>query len=81
VTNLVGGLLREYATRFAGVTAAGIDRTAIASAWLRKERAFAFYGDIDFVPTEQYDAIIAQRAMDDAAFVVAMAARVIGRVA
>ena len=73
----VGGLIREYAARFSAVTSEEIDRAAAASAWLRKEREFAFYGDIDFVPTEQYDANIAQRAMDDARFVVSIAARVI----
>ena len=76
----VGGLLREYAARFAVTTPDEIDRAAVASAWLRKEREFAFYGDIDFVPTEQYDAAIATRAMDDAKFVVSIAARVIAPV-
>ena len=42
-----------------------------------KEREFAFYGDIDFLPTEQYDAGAAQRAIDDARFVVTVADRVI----
>lgn len=73
----VGGLVREYAGRFSGLTAVEIDRVATASAWLRKEREFAFDGDIDFVPTERYDAMTAQRAMDDARLVVAIADRVI----
>lgn len=54
-----------------------IDAAAAASAWLRKEREFAFYGDIDFVPTEQYDATTADRAMHDARTVVALAEGVI----
>jgi HEPN domain-containing protein len=73
----VGGLVREYAQRFAGVSREQIDRLASVSAWLRKEREFSFYGDIDFVPTEQYDAAVAQRAMDDARFVVTIAESVI----
>lgn len=73
----VGGLVREYAQRFAGVSADEIERLAAISAWLRKEREFAFYGDVDFVPTEQYDSAIAERAMEDAAFVVDVAGRVI----
>jgi hypothetical protein len=47
------------------------------SAWLRKEREFSFYGDIDFIPTEQYDPADADRAIADATFVVDVASRVI----
>jgi hypothetical protein len=43
------------------------------SAWLRKEREFSFYGDIDFIPTEQYSKEDAIRAMDDAKFAAQMA--------
>jgi len=39
------------------------------SKWLRKEREFAFYGDIDFIPTEEYSLQDAERAMADAFFV------------
>jgi HEPN domain-containing protein len=73
----VGGLVREYAGRFPGLQIEDIDAAATASAWLRKEREFAFYGDIDFVPTEQYDAATAERAINDARAVVALAERVI----
>ncbi len=73
----VGGLIQEYAARFGDVRAEDIERLAEASAWLRKEREFAFYGDIDFVPTERYDSATAERAIADARFVVAMAERVI----
>lgn len=37
---------------------------------LRKERELAFYGDEDFIPTEEYDAKDARDAMMDARFVV-----------
>jgi HEPN domain-containing protein len=73
----VGGLVQEHAARFAALTAADLDQAAAASAWLRKEREFAFYGDIDFVPTERYDAAVAMRAINDARSVVALAERVI----
>lgn len=73
----VGGLIRQHADRFPAVDAEEIDRLARASAWLRKEREFAFYGDIDFLPTEQYDAATAERAIADARFTVEAAARVI----
>jgi HEPN domain-containing protein len=59
------------------IAAAEIDRLAAVSTWLRKEREFAFYGDIDFIPTEQYTRDTAERAIADAEFVVAAAGRVI----
>lgn len=36
------------------------------SAWLRKEREFSFFGDIDFILTERYTAEDAQKAIEDA---------------
>jgi hypothetical protein len=39
----------------------------------REEREFAFYGDIDFIPTERYSKDDAQRAIDDAKFTIQMA--------
>jgi len=38
---------------------------------LRKERELAFYGDIDFIPTEEYTRTDAKNAIVDARFVVA----------
>ena len=38
----VGGFLKEYASRFAGVSAADLEQLAVSSAWLRKEREFSF---------------------------------------
>ena len=73
----VGALLREHATRVPSIPAAELDRLAVTSAWLRKEREFSFYGDIDFIPTEQYDATVAMRAIDGARECVAAATRVI----
>ena len=73
----VGGLVREYAARFEAVSADQIERLAAASAWLRKEREFSFYGDVDFIPTEQYTKAAAERAIADAEFAVLTAGRVI----
>lgn len=73
----VGSLLREYASRFEAASSDQIDRLATASAWLRKEREFSFYGDVDFIPTEQYTRDAAERGIADAEFAVAIAARVI----
>jgi hypothetical protein len=73
----VGDLLREYRTRLAPIGETEIERAVTVSAWLRKEREFSFYGDIDFIPTERYSREDAVRAIDDAQFVVALAQRVI----
>ena len=72
----VGGLLLDHRSRFSSVDA-DLDRLATTSAWLRKEREFAFDGDIDLIPTDRYHEADATRARDEAAFVVAVAARTI----
>jgi HEPN domain-containing protein len=69
----VGQLILEYRTRFPDEVSAQAERLAGISAWLRKEREFSFYGDLDFIPSEQYSKDDAQRAIDDAVFVVHMA--------
>jgi len=37
--------------------------------WLRKGRELAFYGDVDFIPTERYTESDAERVRHDARFV------------
>ena len=54
-----------------------LPRLAEISRWLRKEREFAFYGDIDFIPTEEYSLADAERAIADANEVYACAVRVV----
>lgn len=73
----VGPVLKEYRSRFPSQADRHVERLAEISAWLRKEREFALYGDIDFIPTEQYSLEDAQRAIDDARFVVSIAQSVI----
>jgi len=73
----VGPLLLEHRERFPTETHGSLDRLASISGWLRKERELAFYGDIDFIPTERYSEEEAVRAIDDARFVVEAAALVI----
>jgi HEPN domain-containing protein len=73
----VGGLILEHRGRLASITATTADRLADISARLRKEREFAFYGDIDLIPTERYHQLDADQAMAEAEFVVAAAATVI----
>lgn len=72
----VGGLLLEHRDRFEGVVAKGLKRAAEISKRLRKERELAFYGDIDFIPTEEYTAKDAREAMKDARWVVSLAKKV-----
>jgi HEPN domain-containing protein len=67
----------EYRERYPAPVAERIDRLAQISSWLRKEREFAFYGDIDFIPTERYTQADADRAIEDATFVVGTAEAVI----
>lgn len=73
----VGEILLAHADRFPADTARLLGRLAEASKWLRKEREQAFYGDIDFIPSEQYDLSDAERAMADATFVCAAAVALI----
>jgi HEPN domain-containing protein len=73
----VGGVLLEHAERFPSSARGELDRLADISSWLRKEREFSFYGDIDFIPTEEYDREMAERAIRDAEFTVEVARRVI----
>lgn len=73
----VGRTLEEYRARFPEQVVSQIDRLAEISAWLRKEREFSFYGDIDFIPTEEYSRDDALKAIEDARFVVSNAELVI----
>ena len=66
----VGSILIEHAGKLPEDVAVHVERLADISKWLRKEREFAFYGDIDLIPTEEYKEQDALRAMDDARFVV-----------
>lgn len=65
----VGPLLIEHADLLPARARAEVPRLARISKWLRKEREFAFYGDIDFIPTEEYTLDDARRAQADALFV------------
>lgn len=73
----VGPVLLEHASLFPDDVAAALPRLAEISSWLRKEREFAFCGDIDFIPTEQYTRLDAERAMADARVVLHQAAALI----
>ena len=66
----VGGFLQEHRARLSPALQPEADHLATISAWLRKEREFSFYGDVDFIPTDQYSEADALRAIADAVFVV-----------
>jgi len=66
----VSELLISHQERFPEPFQLRIPRLAEISKWLRKERELAFYGDIDFIPSEEYTEKDAKRAIADAVFVV-----------
>jgi HEPN domain-containing protein len=77
----VGGLLLEHEPKFSRDVRERLPRAAAISKRLRRERELAFYGDIDFIPTEEYSATDSERAYEEAAWVLALAGEVIGRLA
>ena len=62
----VGELLLEHAAHYPVLTREELARLAAASKSLRKEREFSFYGDIDFIPTSEYDQDDATTAFEQA---------------
>jgi len=73
----VSSLILEYRERFPESVGKEAGRLAEISTYLRKEREISFYGDIDFIPTEEYSRDDALKAIDDAKFAVKMAEQVI----
>ena len=69
----VGPLILEYRDRLPSEVRPDADRIAEAARWLRKEREFSFYGEVDLIPTEEYGIEEADRALADARFVVGRA--------
>ncbi len=67
----VGGLLLEHKDKLPKTVSRRLERLALISKILRRERELAFYGDIDFIPTEEYTNQDARKAIKDARFVVA----------
>ena len=74
----VGGLLIEHKGKYDEEISKNLGRAATISKRLKKERELAFYGDIDFIPTEEYNIDDAREAMEGANFVVVLARRLIG---
>jgi len=73
----VGDALLEFSGRLPEEVRGEAPRLAEISGWLRKEREFSFYGDIDFIPTEQYGREDAARAIRDAEFVCSLLTKVV----
>lgn len=73
----VGPLILRYKKKFLEQVSKNTQKLAKISKWLRKEREFAFYGEVDFIPTKEYDLKDAERAISDATFVVETAKLVI----
>ena len=69
----VGPILVEHRSRLPAEVSAHLDRLREISRRLRKEGEFAFCGDMDFIPREQYSQQDAMTAASDARFVVAVA--------
>jgi HEPN domain-containing protein len=73
----VGGIILEHRDRFPAALQPDLERVASISKALRKERELSFYGDIDFVPTEEYSRQQAQRALADTEWLVDVARRAV----
>lgn len=73
----VGPLLLEHADRFPSEVHQRLQELSKISAWLRKEREFSLYGDVDFIPTERYHREDADRAIKDAELTVRLASLVV----
>src|SRR5213593_3044588 len=64
----VGNLLVKNQDRFQAAAAQRVGRIAAASKWLWEERELSFYGDVDFIPTEEYTITEGRRAITEARF-------------
>jgi hypothetical protein len=73
----VGGLLLEHRDKFPPVIVEHFEKMAAISKRLRKERELAFYGDIDFIPTEEYSEDDAEKTIADTKFIVKIARNLI----
>ncbi|MGB9866591.1 MAG: HEPN domain-containing protein [Bacillota bacterium] len=73
----VGPLLVEYKHLLPPKAQENVYVLAKTSKWLRKEREFAFYGDMDFIRSLEYSRDDAEKAMQAAVMAVATARKVI----
>ena len=71
----VGHLLIEHQERFEYISLEELNKLAKISKELRKERELSFYGDIDFIPTNEYTIDDAKEAIEGAKLAVEMTKR------
>jgi HEPN domain-containing protein len=74
----VSDILLAHQEFFPEAVGGAFEALAPVAKWLRKERELSFYGDTDFIPTEEYSEEDALRAMEGAKKWVELAGRVIG---
>jgi len=73
----VGGIILEHREKFPEEIHDDLPEIAEISKWLRKERELSFYGDIDFIPSEEYTRADALKAIEGARKVVETAKKII----
>jgi HEPN domain-containing protein len=69
----VGEILLDNACRFLPEVKSRLSQVAEISKSLRVDRELSFYGDIDFIPTEEYTRQDAEKAIADTSFVMEVA--------
>ncbi len=69
----VSPILIEHQEKFKTLSPEELEKVTKISKRLRKERELAFYGDIDFIPTEEYTIEDANEAIEGANYVVSLA--------
>lgn len=73
----VGMIIVEHKDKFPENIQSDLQKIAEVSKWLRKERELAFYGDIDFIPSEEYTEEDAKKAIEGAKMVIEVAKKVL----
>lgn len=73
----VGMIILEHREKFPENISDSLEELSKISKWLRTERELSFYGDIDFIPTDEYSEEDAVRAIEGARKVVEVALKVI----
>ncbi|MCX8069944.1 MAG: HEPN domain-containing protein [Thermodesulfovibrionales bacterium] len=76
----VGNLIVENTDKFPDIIRGELQDLSDISRWLRGERELAFYGDVDFIPTEEYTQEDAVRAIEGAIKTVKIAQIVINSI-
>lgn len=73
----VSFLFFHHKDKFPEFSEEELKRMSKISKSLRKERELSFYGDIDFIPTEEYTAEEAKWAIEGTEYIISLAERII----